>query len=266
MAEANSSNPISNAPSSDSNSPEQDISQSLSVEPVSLSDTDGTSAATASSPAKSPLTPQEISDKIMERVHKAEEYKSAGNESYKGKDIKSAIGKYHRGLLFVKGLDSMAQQDVVQRLAGVGKSGEVFGSPGTQDFGEIIGKLLPDNIEERVAGIEQSCYNNLAACLLQQENPKYEKVVFYCDKVLLMEAANPKALFRKGQSLYHLRDYGAAVEVLKKARQNAKSDPNVRKYISLCEAQIADQDKKEKVRYKAMFDKLADEESAEGER
>ena len=44
------------------------------------------------------------------------------------------------------------------------------------------------------------------------------------------------------------------------------SDPNVRKYISLCEAQIADQDKKEKVRYKAMFDKLADEESAEGER
>ena len=127
-----------------------------------MSDTDGTSAATASSPAKSPLTPQEISDKIMERVHKAEEYKSAGNESYKAKDIKSAIGKYHRGLLFVKGLDSMAQQDVVQRLAGVGKSGEVFGSPGTQDFGEIIGKLLPDNIEERVAGIEQSCYNNLA--------------------------------------------------------------------------------------------------------
>ena len=105
------------------------------------------------------MTPQEICDKIMERVHKAETYKTDGNECYKNKDVKGAIGKYHRALLFVKGLDSMAQQDVVQRVIGVGRG---FNPDGPQNFGDIIGKLLPDNIEKTVSGIQQGCYNNLA--------------------------------------------------------------------------------------------------------
>ncbi len=136
------------------------------AESTSASDTSSTEVGAAkpsTSSSKTPMTPQEISDKIMERVHIAEEYKSDGNECYKQQKIKDAIGKYHRALLYVKGLDSMAQQDVVQRLIGVGGG---FNSDGPQNFGDIIGKLLPDDIESRVAGIQQGCYNNLAGKVL----------------------------------------------------------------------------------------------------
>ena len=37
------------------------------------------------------------------------------------------------------------------------------------------------------------------------------------------------------------------------------SDPNIKKYISLCEARLADQKQREKTHYKGMFDRLAEE-------
>ncbi|XP_072032077.1 tetratricopeptide repeat protein 9C-like [Amphiura filiformis] len=221
-------------------------------------------AGPSTSSIKAPMTPQEISAKIMERVHQAETYKTDGNECYKQQNMKGAIGKYHRALLFVKGLDSMAQQDVVQRVIGIGGGGG-GNSDGPQNFGDIIGKLLPDDIEKRVANIQQGCYNNLAACLLQQEKPSYDKVIFYCDKVLDMSPLNAKALYRKGQALYHLHNYDKALLSLKKAKETAKSDPNIKKYITLCEAQLANQKQKEKTHYKGMFEKLAEEEEEEKE-
>ena len=57
----------------------------------------------------------------------------------------------------------------------------------------------------------------LAACLLQQESPNYEKVVLYCDYVLQIVPNNVKAIYRKGLSLFQLRDYDRAIQTLKEA-------------------------------------------------
>ncbi len=41
--------------------------------------------------------------------------------------------------------------------------------------------------------------------------------------MLDLSPANPKALYRRGQALYHLRDYDNALLSLKKAKESAKS-------------------------------------------
>lgn len=62
-----------------------------------------------------------------------------------------------------------------------------------------------------------------SACILLKDEPDYEKVVTYCDKVLVINPRNAKALYRKGCALYHLGAHEAAYQSLIKAQQISKS-------------------------------------------
>ena len=73
----------------------------------------------ASSSSSAENISQEV---VLQRVTKAEEYKAQGNELYKAKDIRGAIGKYHRALLYVRDLDSNLQNNILQYLANFGAS------------------------------------------------------------------------------------------------------------------------------------------------
>ena len=47
-----------------------------------------------------------MSTKVEEKLKEAKLFKDAGNELYKSGDFKSAARKYHRAILYLKGIDS----------------------------------------------------------------------------------------------------------------------------------------------------------------
>ncbi|XP_071482003.1 tetratricopeptide repeat protein 9C-like [Diadema antillarum] len=183
----------------------------------------------------------------LERISKAEGYKSMGNELYKGKNYKAAIGKYHRALLQLKDLDLSAKRKEMRSVFGVqGSSAEEQTTP-----------PVPKELLDQAAALETSCLNNLAACLLQQPEPNYAKVEHYCCRVLANSPSNEKALYRKGVALYHMRDYEGAFQSLSLAQKLSSTDANVKRYLQLCETAMNKQAKEERTRYRGMFDKMA---------
>ncbi len=75
-------------------------------------------------------------------LEEAAQMKTEGNAFYREKNIRSAIGRYHRALLVLRGLDS----DVMTSVKG---------------FGPETPTLTPEQ-EAALRNTQVDCYNNLA--------------------------------------------------------------------------------------------------------
>ncbi|CAL1538555.1 unnamed protein product [Lymnaea stagnalis] len=165
---------------------------------------------------------------------KASEYKEKGNAAYKAGDFKKAAGSYHRAILYLKGL-SINCPDIVGGLTSLGKFDEA--------------PKMSASLTEDARSLTCDCYNNLAACMLKDPEPKYQRIIEHCDRALDASPNNLKALFRKGTSQYAVGDYEEALATL----EMAAPDPSVRKYIELCKAGIKKQDREMAEKFKGMF-------------
>ncbi|KAH9519466.1 Tetratricopeptide repeat protein 9C [Bulinus truncatus] len=170
------------------------------------------------------------SDKLL----KAKEYKDKGNAAYKNGNFRQAAGSYHRAILYLKGLSSNCP-DLLSSLRGIP-------SHETQP-------AMTVNMLEDAKTLTCDCHNNLAACMLKDSQPKYQRIIEHCNTALEAWPNNTKALFRKGISQYSLGDYEEALDTL----ERATPDPSVRKYIELCKAGIKNQDKAMAEKFKGMF-------------
>ncbi|XP_067847374.1 tetratricopeptide repeat protein 9A [Heptranchias perlo] len=170
----------------------------------------------------------------QDTIQRALDFKSQGNQCYKEKKFREAIGKYHRALLEMKGFlavtDPESSSSAVQVHPATGKSSV----------------RLTEEERKVVENSEIECYNSLAACLLQAELVNYERVKEYCLKVLKKEGDNFKALYRSGVAYYHLGDYDKALHYLKEARNREPTDTNVIRYIQLAEMKLSRCSQKEK--------------------
>ncbi|XP_066494238.1 tetratricopeptide repeat protein 9B [Tiliqua scincoides] len=165
------------------------------------------------------------------KLQRAVEFKAEGHRCYKQKKLREAIGKYHRALLQLKGLQA-AQ--------------ELGGGPGAQAVVEksLLGRAgcrhrLTAEQRALVESTEIECYDSLTACLLQSELVNYERVRDYCLKVLDREKSNFKARYRAGIAFYHLGDYDNALLYLREAKNCEPTDTNVLRYIQLTEIKIS---------------------------
>lgn len=140
---------------------------------------------------------------VGEKLEKAQLYKEEGNVLYKDKQMKSAMGKYHRCLLFVRGAEEHS------------RPGNIFVPE--------PGQKLPPELQRQADKLKVDCYNNLAACLLQLKDSDLQRVISYCDKVLDLCPNNAKAMYRKGVAYYNLKDFDSALFTLQKAKQTQKS-------------------------------------------
>jgi hypothetical protein len=86
----------------------------------------------------------------LERLAKAQDYKTDGNNAYKEKQLRTAIGKYHRGLLQLKGL-GQPQTAAMEMLMGFG-GGDSASQAST----------LPPDLQRQVVELQSDFYNNLA--------------------------------------------------------------------------------------------------------
>ncbi|XP_053255121.1 tetratricopeptide repeat protein 9B [Podarcis raffonei] len=162
------------------------------------------------------------------KIRQAVEFKAEGGRCYKQKKFREAIGKYHRALLQLKGLEAEAED----------------GSSPLRRAGWQ--QRLSEEQRALVEGTEIECYNSLTACLLQSELVNYERVRDYCLKVLAKEKRNFKAMYRAGIAFYHLGDYDNALLYLKEAKSLEPADTNVLRYIQLTEIKISRCSQREK--------------------
>ncbi|XP_059162847.1 tetratricopeptide repeat protein 9C-like [Physella acuta] len=168
-----------------------------------------------------------------DKLSKAREFKEKGNAAHKEGNFKQAAGNYHRAILYLKGL-SINCPDVMAGLTGVPS--------------EEIPKMTA-NMGEDARLLTCDCYNNLAACMLKDPEPKYRRIIEHCDKALEVSPNNTKALYRKGTSLYALGDFEEALSTFEKAQPDA----NIKKFIDLCKKGIKKQDKEMAEKFKGMF-------------
>jgi tetratricopeptide (TPR) repeat protein len=61
------------------------------------------------------------------------------------------------------------------------------------------------------------------ACLLQQPNPNYAKIIEYCDNVIELTPNNVKAYYRRGLGYCNLENYEKALESFDQAETEAGS-------------------------------------------
>ncbi|XP_064182255.1 tetratricopeptide repeat protein 9C [Anguilla rostrata] len=180
-----------------------------------------------------------VGSKVDAQLQDAVRLKTEGNACYREKRIRAAIGRYHRALLVLRGLDS----DVTAAIQG---------------FGPQMPTTTPKQ-EELLRSTQVDCYNNLAACLLQRECVDYARVQEYSLRVLQWRAGDIKALYRAGVAALELGDAQTARHYLSQASRGQPNDPNVRRYLQRAEERLSSDYQREKALYKGMFAKQKDE-------
>ncbi|XP_068115534.1 tetratricopeptide repeat protein 9C [Hyperolius riggenbachi] len=172
---------------------------------------------------------------IEKRLQQAVSFKSQGNTSYSEHRWRDAVSLYHRALLQLRSVDPT----LINPVSGLGP---------------VSFNLTPQQLMT-LKSLQADCYNNLAACLLQIQPPRYERVYECSMYVLKLQPHNVKALYRAGVSSYHLRDYTTAHIYLTQAASLQPKDAKIRRYLQLTDAILSDSRAEEKQRYQGMFDK-----------
>lgn len=183
--------------------------------------------------------------RLDSQLQEAVRLKTEGNAFYRERNVRSAIGRYHRALLVLRGLDSEVNSVM-------------------QGFGAPVPKLNQEQ-DELLRSTQIDCYNNLAACLLQRELVDYTRVLEYSLKVLHWRPADIKALYRAGVASLELGDAPAARQYLTQASRGKPNDADVKKQLQRVEERLSQDYQKEKALYKGMFSKQkqAEEQIAE---
>ncbi|KAM4733154.1 LOW QUALITY PROTEIN: tetratricopeptide repeat protein 9C [Anableps anableps] len=166
---------------------------------------------------------------LEEAVH----LKTKGNAFYKEKNIRSAIGHYHRALLVLRGLDSTVMAPV-------------------KGFGPEKPPLTVEQ-EALLRNTQVDCFNNLAACLLQKQKVDYTRVLEYSLRVLQWQPGNVKSLYRAGVATLEMGDAQAAKQYLIQVCREQPNDANVRKHLQRAEEKLSQELQREKAMYQGMF-------------
>lgn len=92
---------------------------------------------------------------------------------------------------------------------------------------------------------------NLAAVRLKKT--KYKDVIDLCDQVLVIDAYNAKALYRRAQAKMAIKDYDGAIKDLTKALDVCPNDKNVQTKLEMVKKQKLEYLKLEKQTFSKIF-------------
>ncbi|KAK2849037.1 hypothetical protein Q5P01_008871 [Channa striata] len=186
---------------------------------------------------------QSLIKPVWALLEEAAQMKTEGNAFYRERNIRSAIGRYHRALLILRGLDS----DVMS----------------VKGFGPETPALTAEQ-QASLRNTQVDCYNNLAACLLQRQSVDYARVREYSLRVLQWRPGDVKALYRAGVATLEMGDAQTAKEYLTQACREQPNDANVRKHLQRVEEKLNRELQKERAMYRGMFSSGLKSSSTEG--
>ncbi|GBG66625.1 hypothetical protein CBR_g66761 [Chara braunii] len=155
---------------------------------------------------------------VEERCEAAEKRRQLGNELFQEGKFEEAAKKYEMALSYM---------------------GEEF-------MFQLEGKYRDLANKARLP-----CHLNLAACYIKLK--RHEEAIQHCNTVLMEDATNEKALYRRGLARLELDQTDAAREDFVTLSKLAPNDPNVAKKLRAVKEQEAQVRRKQRQLYKGMF-------------
>ncbi|KAL4706424.1 hypothetical protein ACJJTC_010907 [Scirpophaga incertulas] len=130
--------------------------------------------------------------------------------------------------------------------------------------GEIVAlknDTLQETLSEVVAKHRLHCYLNLAATYMKLED--YASCVKCCSEVLEIDERNEKALYRRGQANFILKNYDAALSDLKHAERVSPANKAIQKLLEQVRQCIKSYNDVQKQRLSKFFREQTDAETIE---
>lgn len=118
---------------------------------------------------------------------------------------------------------------------------------------------LSEEDEKKAKALRLAAHLNLAMCFLKLQEPN--QALENCDKALELDASNEKALFRRGEALFGMKEFDRARDDFQQVIQLYPNNKAAKSQVVLCQKHIKEQHEKDKRIYANMFQKFAERDS-----
>uniref|UniRef100_A0AAZ3P2B1 peptidylprolyl isomerase n=1 Tax=Oncorhynchus tshawytscha TaxID=74940 RepID=A0AAZ3P2B1_ONCTS len=115
---------------------------------------------------------------------------------------------------------------------------------------------LPEGEDQKAKALRLAAHLNLAMCFIKLQEPS--SAFDNCDKALELDESNEKALFRRGEALFAMKEFDRARADFQRVTQLYPSNKAAKSQVALCQKQIKEQHEKDKRLYANMFQKFAE--------
>ena len=181
---------------------------------------------------------EQFQSTATEKLEKILSYKETGNTFFRDKEFKKAARNYHNAILYIKAIETGFKGSGMASMIAEARSEEP----------------IDEETQKRVSEAKVAVYNNLSACLMQQEEPKYDRALENISVVLEIEPNNVKANYRRGQALAQIGNHEGALDAFAKVKKLEGGEKDyLKKAIALSEEKTKEGRQKNKDMYKKMF-------------
>lgn len=118
---------------------------------------------------------------------------------------------------------------------------------------------LQEEDEKKAKALRLAAHLNLAMCFLKLQEPN--QALENCDKALELDASSEKALFRRGEALFGMKEFERARDDFQRVIQLYPANKAAKSQVILCQKRIKEQHEKDKRIYGNMFQKFAERDS-----
>ncbi|KAM7396647.1 hypothetical protein PAMP_019673 [Pampus punctatissimus] len=118
---------------------------------------------------------------------------------------------------------------------------------------------LSEEDEKKQKVLQLAAHLNLAMCFLKLK--ELNQALENCDKALELDASSEKALFRRGEALYGMKEFDKARDDFKQVVELYPANKAAKSQMVLCQKHIKEQHEKDKRIYANMFQKFAERDS-----
>ncbi|XP_026222183.1 peptidyl-prolyl cis-trans isomerase FKBP4 [Anabas testudineus] len=118
---------------------------------------------------------------------------------------------------------------------------------------------LSEEDEKKAKALQLAAHLNLAMCYLKLQEPN--QALEHCDKALEIDDSNEKALFRRGEALFGMKEFDRARDDFQRVLQLYPANKAAKSQVVLCQKSIKEQHEKDKRIYANMFQKFAERDS-----
>ncbi|XP_019934502.2 peptidyl-prolyl cis-trans isomerase FKBP4 [Paralichthys olivaceus] len=118
---------------------------------------------------------------------------------------------------------------------------------------------LSEEDEKKAKALRLAAHLNLAMCFLKLQEPNL--ALESCDKALELDSSNEKALFRRGEALFGMKEFDMARDNFQQVVQLYPANKAGKSQLALCQKRIKEQHEKDKRIYANMFQKFAERDS-----
>ncbi|XP_068595191.1 peptidyl-prolyl cis-trans isomerase FKBP4 [Brachionichthys hirsutus] len=114
---------------------------------------------------------------------------------------------------------------------------------------------LSEEDDKKAKGLRLAALLNLAMCFLKLQEPN--QALENCDKALELDESSEKALFRRGEALFAMKEFDRARDDFQRVTQLYPNNRAAKSQVAVCQKRIKEQHEKDKLIYANMFQKFA---------